>query len=1296
MEILTKLSPIFRLVLFLLTLPVFGLAQQFPVNNQKIVQGVGTTAQGITSYSSLPPTVNPATTTWRHVTSMHVDTVERVQYIYKRPRWYATSLLVQSNPPPATESSGSTTVDYTETIWQNTTDSTSYYYEEKQQCWQPVGTVVRDTTPVSTAATGTSAAVCYEYSLWYNSTNDSLYAYTAGAWLAIGSGGGGTAGAVDSISVLQDSIIVGYSEGSEVTRDTIGYPVPDISDIPGLADSLAAAPSGTGTNQRVVVWTGTNSQGNSTQLQSAAGITLDANLAYRITGGTTASRPTGAAGMMYWNTSNTWWDYHNGTAWFNPARAATTTGLFTAGSVLFAHSDGTIQQDNANLFFDDINNRLGIGTSSPNQQLEITGNLRLPATTATAGIFYRGADRFLHSFGTSNTFLGQNSGNLTLSGADQNTAVGATALDAITSGDDNVAVGFNALGANASTSRNVAIGSGALAVNIINNNVAVGSLALTANTVGADNVGVGRNAITANTTGGSNTAVGNSALATNIDGNQNTAVGHEALNASTLSSNTGVGYRAGRVTTGNFNTFLGWQAGLTTTTGSNNVAIGNAFTGNTTGSFNTAIGNLSLGGAGGTLNTAIGYESMFTSGGSNNTAIGARSLKFATAAVQNIAIGQEALENPTTPQNSIAIGFQALENASNTIQDNIAIGYQALRTATGSNNVAIGSSMLGAVTSGFNNVGIGRNSMTGFTTGYQNIGIGVTAIQLLNGNDNIGIGSGTYRYTVTGNNNIAVGSFAMSPVVSGSSNIAIGVSAGTVVVAGAKPNNKSTNSSIFIGESTQPGDTSQINQIIIGHQAEGFGSNTVHIGNSNTVVTVLDGSVAINKQTLSYANKTPDPSAVLDVYTGGNKGFLQPRMTTSNRDAIASPATGLSIYNTTTNFPNFWDGSGWQQVASQASISGAFLPITGGTLTGNLLFTDNTYDIGASGATRPRTGYFGTSVLAPLVNAATGFQIAGAATSGNYLRGNGTNFVSSAIQVGDVPALAYLPITGGTLTGHLLFTDNTYDIGASGLTRPRTGYFGTSVVSPIFNATTGFQIAGTAATGTILKANGTNFVASTETYAAPGTSGNVMTSDGTNWTSAAPAAAVVNLSLTGTTGTIELTNSAGTDIIYKTTGSNISLTKVAGTKDTLYVGTVEHWGEVSVSGGSTSVTAGTPERPDNDTPGTPTGNVSSEFTQSGSTITYIGASGVAEVTASLSFAPTTGGGFLISIFQEGVEIAKSEVRVTTLIGAYETVTLPTVTVAVSANDTFDIRIEPTAGSDTITVHSCNIYARKVY
>jgi hypothetical protein len=42
------------------------------------------------------------------------------------------------------------------------------------------------------------------------------------------------------------------------------------------------------------------------------------------------------------------------------------------------------------------------------------------------------------------------------------------------------------------------------------------------------------------------------------------------------------------------------------------------------------------------------------------------------------------------------------------------------------------------------------------------------------------------------------------------------------------------------------------------------------------------------------------------------------------------------------------------------------------------------------------------NISALTVNASTGFQVANTATTGNYLRGNGSNFVSSAIQSGDV------------------------------------------------------------------------------------------------------------------------------------------------------------------------------------------------------------------------------------------------------------------------------------------------------
>ena len=45
---------------------------------------------------------------------------------------------------------------------------------------------------------------------------------------------------------------------------------------------------------------------------------------------------------------------------------------------------------------------------------------------------------------------------------------------------------------------------------------------------------------------------------------------------------------------------------------------------------------------------------------------------------------------------------------------------------------------------------------------------------------------------------------------------------------------------------------------------------------------------------------TPDASSMMDV-SSTNKGMLAPRMTTAQRVAIASPANGLLVYDTTEN-----------------------------------------------------------------------------------------------------------------------------------------------------------------------------------------------------------------------------------------------------------------------------------------------------------------------------------------------------------------------------------------------------------
>jgi hypothetical protein len=56
-----------------------------------------------------------------------------------------------------------------------------------------------------------------------------------------------------------------------------------------------------------------------------------------------------------------------------------------------------------------------------------------------------------------------------------------------------------------------------------------------------------------------------------------------------------------------------------------------------------------------------------------------------------------------------------------------------------------------------------------------------------------------------------------------------------------------------------------------------------------------------------------DASAVV-VMGSTTQGFLPPKMTTTQRDAIGSPSEGLVVYNTTTKVLNFYNGSVWAAV----------------------------------------------------------------------------------------------------------------------------------------------------------------------------------------------------------------------------------------------------------------------------------------------------------------------------------------------------------------------------------------------
>jgi hypothetical protein len=291
--------------------------------------------------------------------------------------------------------------------------------------------------------------------------------------------------------------------------------------------------------------------------------------------------------------------------------SATTGGIGGSGTTNYIPKfTGSTTIGNSVIY--ETGGNLGIGTSSPNEQLEITGNLRLPATTATTGIIKVGADRFIHNYGSGNTFVGVNAGNLSMTGY-SNTANGYLALYYNTTGSYNTANGWRTLYYNT-------IGS---------YNTANGYWALYSNTTGSDNTAYGDGALYSNTTGGNNTANGTYALFANRSGYLNTANGQQALYSNT---------------TGYYNTANGY----------------NSLYSNTTGYYNTANGVRALySNITGSNNTALGYQADVSAGNlTNATAIGANAIVSASNSMVLGGTGANAVKvgiGTTSPQGALDV-----------------------------------------------------------------------------------------------------------------------------------------------------------------------------------------------------------------------------------------------------------------------------------------------------------------------------------------------------------------------------------------------------------------------------------------------------------------------------------------------------------------------------------------------------------------------------------------------------------------------------------------------------------------
>jgi microcystin-dependent protein len=179
----------------------------------------------------------------------------------------------------------------------------------------------------------------------------------------------------------------------------------------------------------------------------------------------------------------------------------------TAGSVLFVDSSGNLAQDNAGFFWDATNDRLGIGTTTPDFALDVSGGkigidgsqiVYVPNQDDFIGtlIIGNGGAALSHTSGTEgqeNTFVGFNVGYYNTTGL-RNTAVGKNSMLSNTTGFQNNAYGSLALDANTTASNNSAFGYASLTNSNAPNNSAFGNYSLNQITSGYSNSAFGYSA----------------------------------------------------------------------------------------------------------------------------------------------------------------------------------------------------------------------------------------------------------------------------------------------------------------------------------------------------------------------------------------------------------------------------------------------------------------------------------------------------------------------------------------------------------------------------------------------------------------------------------------------------------------------------------------------------------------------------------------------------------------------------------------------------------------------------------
>ena len=502
-----------------------------------------------------------------------------------------------------------------------------------------------------------------------------------------------------------------------------------------------------------------------------------------------------------------------------------------------------------------LGDNVGIGTLQPAAQLETTEDILVNGLTVGIGsTIYLPTDgnyensRYATAVG--HRALASNTTGLA------NTAFGHSVLENNTESFYNTAMGSGAMRDTISADRCVAIGGSALIKNgsvVTSNpfdghrNTAVGHISMVDNISGMDNTAVGADSMGRNVSGNYNTAIGLYAMHYSIDGDSTVAVGSAA---GTYTPN-GLDPQSG-VTRATNGVFIGKQTRPLNAISSNEIIIG---------AFAEGLGNNSIviGREGNHLKTRlhgkVGIGTNFPTAQIHTTedilvhdvltvGLGATAYVPGDAnypgVLKSTAVGNSALANNLYGTSNTAIGFSVLKNNVGNVADptrgsaNVGVGLEALINNTeGRGNTAVGYFSLQYNT--------GASPVTSPDTGSGNAAFGGLALNRNRlGNYNTGSGFSSMYYNQDGDYNVALGFSAgqnwnNTPNPSALSNSTEG---------------------IFIGAKSKAFANDSVNEIVIGYDANGLGSNTTVLGNTNITKTRIYGDIDVATGDVEVADNT--------------------------------------------------------------------------------------------------------------------------------------------------------------------------------------------------------------------------------------------------------------------------------------------------------------------------------------------------------------------------------------------------------------------------------------------------------